>query len=66
MSPKPTQFTEQKIALVTPEMAKEIDEYRWANRLKSESEALRQILALGLAAVRNGKKLAPEAPDPRR
>ncbi|MFO0579020.1 MAG: hypothetical protein U1A78_33875 [Polyangia bacterium] len=31
-------------------MARRIDEYRWANRISSESEAIRQLIGAGLAA----------------
>lgn len=44
-------MSSRKLVTMTAEMAREIDEYRWGNRIGSEAEALRRIIAAGLAAL---------------
>jgi Arc/MetJ-type ribon-helix-helix transcriptional regulator len=40
-----------------PEVAEQVDEYRFAHRFKSESEAIRRLIELGLEqAKETGKK----------
>jgi metal-responsive CopG/Arc/MetJ family transcriptional regulator len=34
---------------MTDELIKQIDDYRWANRLPSRAAAIRQLIELGLA-----------------
>ena len=46
----------ERIAIPMPaELVKQIDEFRWANRLPSRAEAIRQLIELGL-------KTKPEKP----
>jgi metal-responsive CopG/Arc/MetJ family transcriptional regulator len=40
----------ERIAIpMTDELVKQIDEYRWANRLPSRAAAIRKLIELGLA-----------------
>jgi hypothetical protein len=45
--------------LLTPEEAKNLDDWRFANRLASRSEAIRRLIELGLQATQEGK--SPDA-----
>jgi hypothetical protein len=54
--PPPTIYPIKKLIAITPEMAKAIEDYRFANRLKAEAEAIRQLIEAGLSA---GAPLAP-------
>ena len=56
--PREPRLTVQKVLVISEEMAAAIDEYRWNNRIASEGEAMRQILAAGLAALKSKKKPA--------
>jgi hypothetical protein len=47
----PMLYPVKKLIAITPEMARAIEDYRFANRLKSEAEALRQLLELGLRSA---------------
>jgi len=47
--------------LMSPAEAAAIDEFRWKNRLRSHGAAIRQLVALGLAAAG-----AAETPKPER
>lgn len=38
----------RKLVALTPEMAERVDDFRFGNRIGSESEALRQLISLGL------------------
>jgi hypothetical protein len=49
MKNEPT-FTVKKLVAMTPEMAQHIDAYRFEQRIKSESEAIRLLISRGLAA----------------
>ena len=49
MKPEPI-FTVKKLLAMTPEMARSIDAYRFEQRIKSESEAIRLLISRGLAA----------------
>jgi hypothetical protein len=39
-----------KLIAITPKMAKAIEDYRFANRLKAEAEAIRWLIEPGLSA----------------
>ena len=41
-------YPNRKMVSISNEMAKAIDDYRFLNRIPSETEALRQLLDLGL------------------
>lgn len=64
--PREPRLTVQKVLVISEEMAAAIDEYRWNNRIASEGEAMRQILAAGLVALKSKKKLAEKGADSRR
>ena len=49
--PRPRQFTEARLLRITPELVAAVEEYRFANRIKTESEAIRQLLELGLKSA---------------
>jgi len=49
MKNEPT-YTVKKLVAMTPEMAQSIDAYRFEQRIKSESEAIRLLINRGLAA----------------
>lgn len=40
--------TVRKLVSLPKEVAKEIEDYRFENRIKTESEAIRQLIKLGL------------------
>jgi metal-responsive CopG/Arc/MetJ family transcriptional regulator len=46
----------RKLVTLDKEMWKEIEEYRWEKRLQHESDAIRELLAAGLARVKKTKK----------
>src|SRR5436190_22942534 len=55
--PPPTLYPIKKLIAITPETAQAIEDYRFENRLKTEAEAIRQLIAAGLgksAAVPSG------------
>ncbi len=43
----------RKLVSLTPELAKRIDDYRFGQRIKSESEAIRALIRRGLEATRD-------------
>lgn len=47
--------TVQKLVAMPREMAEKIADYRFENRLKSEAEAIRRLIQLGLNATRPAK-----------
>jgi len=47
---KEQKYPARKLAYFTNEMAQQIDDYRYANRIPSENEAIRQLIHIGLAA----------------
>jgi hypothetical protein len=51
--PPPTIYPIKKLIAITPEMAKAIEDYRFANRLKAEAEAIRQLIETGLSAKKS-------------
>jgi hypothetical protein len=41
--------------LLTPEEAKNLDDWQFANRLRTRSDAIRRLIELGLAAAKDGE-----------
>jgi Arc/MetJ-type ribon-helix-helix transcriptional regulator len=50
----------QKILLSSHEMAREIEDFRFAGRFKSETEALRALVRAGLDRTRMGEAVSSE------
>jgi Arc/MetJ-type ribon-helix-helix transcriptional regulator len=46
--PKPAVLTVKKLVSLEPEMVKAIEDFRFAQRIKSESEAIRALISAGL------------------
>ena len=46
----------RKLVTIPEELWKEIEDFRFANRLKTESEAMRRLLQSGIDKERKGKK----------
>jgi hypothetical protein len=46
----------QKRVNMTEELAERVADYRFNNRIRSENEAIRQLLELGLEAAANREK----------
>jgi hypothetical protein len=59
--PPPTQFPVKKLIAITPEIAQAIEDYRFANRIKSEAEAVRRLIETGLKA---GAPIRGTKPEP--
>jgi metal-responsive CopG/Arc/MetJ family transcriptional regulator len=47
---RPTTAPVRKQVSLPPNLAQAVDEYRFANRLSSESEAIRRLIQVGLEA----------------
>jgi Arc/MetJ-type ribon-helix-helix transcriptional regulator len=45
----------RKPVSLTPEMAEAVEDYRFLHRYKTESDAIRHLLELGLEAVKRAK-----------
>src|SRR3979409_49517 len=45
---RPLEFPVKKLIAITSEVAKAIEDYRFANRIKTEAEAMRRLIELGL------------------
>ena len=45
---KDVQFPHRRLLLLDDELMQGIDDYRFANRIKTEAEAMRALLRLGL------------------
>jgi len=56
----------KKLIQLTEEQAAAIADYRYAQRIPSESEAIRQLIALGLSASRGDDAKASYDPGPAR
>ena len=55
--PRPSTAPVRKQVSLPPDVAQAIDDYRFANRIGSESEAIRRLIELGLkAALKQGEK----------
>ncbi len=48
---------QRKVFSVSAELAAQIDDYRFANRIPSESEAIRRLIEKGLQAQAEAEKL---------
>jgi len=46
----------RKIVSLPPDLAKAVEDFRFANRIATESEAVRRLIELGLAAVKHSKE----------
>lgn len=57
---RPVVFSVKKLVAMSPEMATAIEEYRFAARIGSESEAIRRLIEIGLTAVRESDPSTPE------
>ena len=56
MAQDATIFPVKKLVNLTDEQAKQIADFRFENRLASENEAIRQLIALGLETYKRRKK----------
>jgi hypothetical protein len=52
---RPKSVLRRTIVGLTPELAAAIDDYRFSRRIGTESEALRQLIELGLEAAGKAK-----------
>jgi hypothetical protein len=59
--PRPKETDQRKVFGVPAELAARIDDYRYANRIKSESETLRRLLEQGLQ-VEAGRQKRRKSP----
>ena len=59
MAKQPT-LTKKKLIALDPKMMREIESYRFGERIKSESEAIRRLIELGLSV-----SSAPKGPSQR-
>lgn len=57
-------YPHRKMVSISEEMAKAIDDYRFLNRIPSETEALRQLLDLGLQVAQK-PRAAADGSDPK-
>ena len=46
----------RKVVALTPKQWKRVEDYRYANRLPSEVEAIRRLIEAGLAGERKGRR----------
>ncbi len=46
----------RKIVSLPSDLAKAVEDFRFANRIVTESEAMRRLIELGLEAVKNSKE----------
>lgn len=49
---KPKIMVTRKIVSLPPDTAEAVDEYRFQHRVKTESEAIRRLIELGLEAAK--------------
>jgi Arc/MetJ-type ribon-helix-helix transcriptional regulator len=62
---RPKTMATRKPVSLPPELSEAVDDYRFANRFRTESEAIRHLIELGLeAAKRSGAKPKPKAKKP--
>lgn len=52
--PKPMLYPVKKLIGLTDRQIQEIADYRFEHRISSESEAIRQLIELGLKAAKRG------------
>ncbi|GCD49804.1 hypothetical protein BJI49_11925 [Acetobacter pasteurianus] len=48
-----SETTTRKLVSMPKELVQEIENYRFANRIKTEAEAIRQLIKLGLEKAEN-------------
>ena len=53
--PKPKVMGSRKPVSLTPAIAKAVEDYRFAQRYNTESEAIRRLIELGLEAAKREK-----------
>jgi hypothetical protein len=53
---RPSVLTVKKLVAMAPEMAQAIEDFRFANRVASESEAIRRLIEAGLQAAKTPSK----------
>ena len=46
----------RKLVSLPPEMSEAVEDYRFANRFKTESDAIRSLIEMGLAAAKKAPK----------
>jgi hypothetical protein len=56
--PKQPTLTTKKLIALDPIMMREIESYRFSERIKSESEAIRRLIEIGLDASSSAPKRA--------
>jgi Arc/MetJ-type ribon-helix-helix transcriptional regulator len=49
---RPKTMATRKPVSLPPELAKAVEDYRFANRFKTESDAIRELIELGLKAAK--------------
>ncbi len=49
---RPKTMAGRKIVSLTPELQKAVEDFRFEQRIKTESDALRRLIELGLQALR--------------
>ena len=49
---RPKTMAGRKIVSLTPELQQAVEDFRFVERIKTESDALRQLIELGLQAAR--------------
>jgi len=54
--PKPAVLTVKKLISLDPAMVQEVENFRFGNRIKTEAEAIRQLIEIGLKASRKKSK----------
>ena len=52
LAPSEQKASPRKLVTMTADLAWRVDEFRWSNRIGTESEALRQIIKAGLDALK--------------
>jgi hypothetical protein len=61
--PKPPTLTVKKLIALTPEMAQAIEDFRFTQRINSETEAIRRLIARGLQAHTEQTPATADQPD---
>lgn len=49
--PKAPTLTVKKLIAISPEMAQAIEDFRFRERIKTEAEAIRRLIEIGLSAA---------------
>ena len=53
---RPTLFSHKRLLQLDDELKQQIDDFRFARRFKTEADAIRELIRLGLEAAKGGKK----------